>query len=365
MSPAITREPDAPLLEVVDLRVTLRDAHGTAHRPVRGVTLNVNREETVGIVGESGSGKSTLALALTGLSTATATTEAAVEGEVRFRNEDLLSLSQRELHRIRGQEIAYVFQDPVDALEPTVNIGAQIRTVIRVHSGLRKSDADRRALELLKAVGIDNPTKVFDRYPHELSGGMNQRAMIALAVANEPALLIADEPTSAVDVVAQDLVLGILDKLKRDLGMSMVFISHDLDVVRRVADRIAIMYAGGLVEVGDSDDIYRTQFHWYTRGLLQATPSLSTHYASGSRLAVIRGQPPPASAQIDGCPFWPRCPRSERKCETQPPPLAPTEDTTNRLAACWFPPAAENASESIHLKADPWDGAADDSGDGK
>ncbi|MFE7561774.1 dipeptide ABC transporter ATP-binding protein [Kitasatospora sp. NPDC057500] len=320
-----TTATDAPLLRVRDLRVDFTGPRGAAPVPaVRGVDLTLRRGETLGIVGESGSGKSVTALAVLGLLPGTAR----VRGSVRLDGRELLGLPGRELAAVRGRRIAMVFQDPLSALTPVHRIGDQLIEALRVHRpGLGRSAARARAAELLDLVGIPAPDRALDRFPHEFSGGMRQRAVIAMAVANDPDVLLADEPTTALDVTIQAQVLDVLRTARRETGAALVLVSHDLGVIAGMADRVAVMYAGRVVETAGVDELFAAPRHPYTLGLLGAVPRLD-----GPRgpLVPIPGTPAPMAALPDGCPFAARCPLAEDRCRTAEPPLA----GDGHLAAC-------------------------------
>ncbi|MCX4748839.1 ABC transporter ATP-binding protein [Kitasatospora sp. NBC_01287] len=306
----------SPLLAVRDLRV---DFGGARRRPattaVRGVDLTLERGETLGIVGESGSGKSVTALAILGLLPGTAT----VRGSVALEGRELVGLPSGELARIRGRRIAMVFQDPLSAFTPVYRIGDQIAEAVRVHQKTDKAAARRRAAELLDLVGIPDPRRALDSFPHEFSGGMRQRAMIAMAVANNPDILLADEPTTALDVTIQAQVLDVLRTAQRETGAALVLVSHDLGVIAQMADRVAVMYAGRVVETALVDDLFTAPHHPYTLGLIGAVPRLDR---TGGPLVPIPGSPPALNALPAGCPFAARCPLVEDACRTTEPALA-------------------------------------------
>ncbi|MFF7455061.1 dipeptide ABC transporter ATP-binding protein [Kitasatospora sp. NPDC008115] len=316
---------DAPLLRVRDLRVDFTGPRGAAPVPaLRGVDLTLRRGETLGIVGESGSGKSVTALAVLGLLPGTAR----VRGSVRLDGRELLGLPGRELAAVRGRRIAMVFQDPLSALTPVHRIGDQLIEALRVHRpGLGRAAARERAAELLDLVGIPAPDRALDRFPHEFSGGMRQRAVIAMAVANDPDVLLADEPTTALDVTIQAQVLDVLRTARRETGAALVLVSHDLGVIAGMADRVAVMYAGRVVETAGVDELFAAPRHPYTLGLLGAVPRLDGRRGP---LVPIPGTPAPMAALPHGCPFAARCPLAEDRCRTAEPPLA----GDGHLAAC-------------------------------
>ncbi|WP_327067083.1 ABC transporter ATP-binding protein [Kitasatospora sp. NBC_01302] len=314
-----------PLLAVRDLRVDFAGARGkAATTAVRGVDLTLGRGETLGIVGESGSGKSVTALAILGLLPGTAT----VRGSVELDGHELIGLPGRELSRIRGRRIAMVFQDPLSAFTPVYRIGDQIAEAVQVHQRLDKAAARRRAAELLDLVGIPDPQRALDGFPHEFSGGMRQRAMIAMAVANEPDILLADEPTTALDVTIQAQVLDVLRTAQRETGASLVLVSHDLGVIAQMADRVAVMYAGRVVENTSVDELFGAPQHPYTLGLIGAVPRLDRR---GGPLVPIPGNPPALTDLPPGCPFAARCPLVEDRCREAEPALTGPVD---HRAAC-------------------------------
>ncbi|GAA1243736.1 ABC transporter ATP-binding protein [Kitasatospora nipponensis] len=305
----------APLLAVRDLRVDFAGGRGRpALAAVRGVDLTLYQGETLGIVGESGSGKSVTALAVLGLLPGTAE----VSGSVALDGRELIGLPGRELTRIRGNRIAMVFQDPLSAFTPVYRIGDQIAEAVRVHQRVDRAVARRRAAELLDLVGIPDSGRALDSFPHEFSGGMRQRAMIAMAVANEPDILLADEPTTALDVTIQAQVLDVLRTAQRETGAALVLVSHDLGVIAQMADRVAVMYAGRVVETAGVRELFAAPQHPYTLGLIGAVPRLD---GRGGPLVPIPGQPPAPDAPVPGCRFAPRCPLVEDRCRTAEPPL--------------------------------------------
>jgi len=323
-----------PLLEVRDLSV----AFGDAVR-VRDLSFRVHAAETVAVVGESGSGKSLTGLALMRLLPRAARIAG---GEMRLAGQDLASLDEAGMRRMRGKEIAMIFQEPMTSLNPVLTIGAQIAEVVMLHEGLSRMAARRRAVELLDRVRVPDPARRVDDYPHRLSGGMRQRVMIAMAVACGPKLLIADEPTTALDVTIQAQVLDLLDGLRRDLAMGLILITHDLGVVGQWADRVVVMYAGSKVEEAPPAPIFADPRHPYTAGLLAASPRVGggRNYRAGP-LSEIPGS---ISSAVDepGCPFAPRCPAVRESCRLSRPPLIPLPG--DRLAACPVVNGAEAAA---------------------
>jgi peptide/nickel transport system ATP-binding protein len=317
------------LLRVEDLRVSFSTEDGTV-RAVDGVSFELERGRTLGIVGESGSGKTVAALSVLGLTRAEGAT---VSGRICFEGRgDLLALGNRELRAVRGDEIAMVFQDPLSTLHPLYRVGAQIVEAIRAHRDTSKAPARARAVELLDLVGITDPAKRVDSYPHELSGGQRQRAMIAMALSGDPKLLIADEPTTALDVTVQAQILALLARLQRERGMALVLVTHDLGVVAEMADDIAVMYAGRIVESAPAERVFTAPEHPYTWGLLRSIPTLD-----GPReelLEPIPGSPPSPLAPPPGCRFHPRCPYSEPEHARIDPALAPVPGQPDHQVAC-------------------------------
>ncbi|MFH9351395.1 dipeptide ABC transporter ATP-binding protein [Kitasatospora sp. NPDC017646] len=319
----MTTAVETPLLAVRDLRVDFAGPHGPVPA-VRGVDLTLHRGETLGIVGESGSGKSVTALSVLGLLPGTAR----VGGSVRLDGRELVGLPGKELAAIRGRRVAMVFQDPLSAFTPVYRIGDQIAEAVRVHQPVDRATARRRAAELLDLVGIPAPDRALDSFPHEFSGGMRQRAMIAMAIANEPDILLADEPTTALDVTIQAQVLDVLRTAREETGAALVLVSHDLGVIAGAADRVAVMYAGRVVETAAVDELFAAPRHPYTLGLIGALPRLD---GRGGPLVPIPGIPAPMAELPPGCPFAARCPLAEERCSAAEPPL--TGDDGHR-AAC-------------------------------
>ncbi len=317
-----------PLLEVRDLRVRFATEDGIVHA-VDGVSFDVAEGEVLAIVGESGSGKSVTAQTIMGL---TRSPNARIEGSVRYRGQDLLTARDEELQRVRGEEIAMIFQDPMTSLNPVYKVGDQIVEAIRAHRDESDSAARERAIELLAAVGIPDPSRRVDNYPHEYSGGMRQRAMIAMGLALEPRVLIADEPSTALDVTIQAQILRLLEQLNRDRDLAVILITHDLGVVAEIADRVLVMYAGRIVESGSLEQIFYDPQHPYTWGLLGSLARPDRPRAA--RLSQIRGQPPSLLLPPAGCHFRPRCPHAFNRC-TEVPPLEPRagDDHADR---CWL-----------------------------
>ncbi len=315
------------LLEVRDLRTWFHTEEGVA-RAVDGVSFEVDRGQVLGVVGESGSGKSVTALSVMRLVQEPGRVE---EGSrLTFDGRDLLGLTERQMRDVRGNDIAMIFQEPMTSLNPVYPVGDQISESIRIHRGLSRREARSRAVELLRLVGIPLPDRRVDDYPHQLSGGMRQRVMIAMALANEPDLLIADEPTTALDVTIQAQILELLFEIRDRLGMGIILITHDLGVVAEVCDRVVVMYAGQVVEQGSVDTIFARPSHPYTQGLLAAVPRADKR---GGRLAVIPGVVPPPTRWPGGCRFRPRCPYAWDLCHQQPGLLAAGP---RQLSRCWL-----------------------------
>jgi oligopeptide/dipeptide ABC transporter ATP-binding protein len=315
------------LLEVEGLRVRLPTASGPA-AVVDGIDYSVEPGEVFGIAGESGSGKTMSVLALMGL----LPPNAATDGRASFEGRDLLRLPRRELRRICGRELAMVFQDPMTSLHPMLSIGTQLTEHVRRHLGLGKREAAERALELLREVRIPSPDAALHAFPHQFSGGMRQRIAIAVALACRPRLLVADEPTTALDVTVQAGIIRLLDRLRREQGLAIVLITHDLGVLSAIADRVAVFYAGRVVELGRREDVLARPRHPYTRGLLDALPHPERPAAP---LVAIPGQPPAAGATPPGCAFHPRCPYAEEVSREVVPEL---RDVGGRLLACHVDP---------------------------
>jgi peptide/nickel transport system ATP-binding protein len=323
-------EPTAePLLTVRDLRVEFALKGGRPSTAVDGVSFDVRAGEHVGLVGESGSGKSVTSLAIMGLLPKRGVR---VSGDVRYGGRELLSLSQASMSELRGQDIAMVFQDPMTSLNPVVTIGVQVTEVITRHQDVSKREARDRAGDLLRKVGIPDPVRRLKEYPHQLSGGMRQRVLIAIALACEPRLLIADEPTTALDVTIQAQVLEVLKELVADTGAALLMITHDLGVVAGLCDRVNVMYAGRIVESTTRDELFREPRHPYTGGLLRSIPRLDA--PRGEPLLAIPGSPTNTLPWSQGCAFTPRCPNASDRCRTDPPELV---DHGIRLLRCHHP----------------------------
>jgi oligopeptide transport system ATP-binding protein len=298
-------------------------------KALNDVTLQVREGEVLGIVGESGSGKSVTAYSLMGL---TAHPGRLIGGNLFFNGHHINTMKERELRKMRGNEVSIIFQDPMTSLNPVYTIGNQIREVILLHTDKTRRQADERAKELLRLVGINEPERRLRQYPHELSGGMRQRVMIAIALACEPKLLIADEPTTALDVTIQAQILELMMDLKKKLGMAIILITHDLGVVAGMCDRIAVMYAGKVVEYGTTDEVFYHPSHEYTKGLLQSIPNLTER--DHSRLVPIEGSPVDMLNPPAGCPFAPRCRSCMKVCLKHMPDY--TELSDLHYSACWL-----------------------------
>ena len=323
-----TATADEHVLEVEHLYVSFFTRRGTVHA-VRDVSFAMRRGETLGLVGESGSGKSVTAQALMGLIELPGRITG---GDVRWKGQSLVTDARKTLARVRGKEIAMVFQDPMTSLNPLFTVGTQIGESLRRHLGLRKKAAHERATELLDLVGISNPRERVDQYPHEMSGGMRQRVLIAMALACEPELLIADEPTTALDVTIQAQILELVAELQQRLGLSVLLITHDLGVVAGLCDRVAVMYSGKIVEVAPAEDLYHTPGHPYSAGLLRSTPRLDVVIP---RLISIEGSPPDLVDPPLGCAFADRCHLAIDQCREAMPGLR--IHSPERRIACWRP----------------------------
>ena len=323
------------LLQVRNLTVEF-PAAGTWHAALRGLSLEIAPGETLGLVGESGSGKSVAALSLLRL----LPPQARLRGQASFDGQDLFACSEEEIRQVRGARIAMIFQEPMTALNPVMRVGHQVAEAVLAHGKhsafSSQHSAQKEAMELavaaLRDVGIPEPGRRVRDYPFQLSGGMRQRVMIAMAVVNRPQLLIADEPTTALDGTVQAQILDLLKELRQKFGLAMLFISHDLGVISQVADRVAVLYAGCLVESAPAREIFSRPLHPYTRGLLDSVPTLRTD--RGRPLASIEGTVPPITAQPPGCPFEPRCPLRVPECATALPPLMEAEAAPGHLVRC-------------------------------
>jgi oligopeptide transport system ATP-binding protein len=320
-----------PLLEVEDLEVEFRTPRGVVNA-VNKVSFSVDRGETLAILGESGSGKSVTAQAIMGL--IDSPPGYITGGQLRFHGEDLLQLPEKERRAVRGQRIAMIFQDALTALNPVFPVGWQIGEMLRVHRGASRKEAREHAVDLMERVGIPSARERVGDYPHEFSGGMRQRVMIAMALSLDPEILIADEPTTALDVTVQSQVMELLADLQQETGMGLILITHDLGVATEVADRAAVMYAGRIVETGSVDDVFVDPAHPYTLGLMRSVPSLEGRTGN---LEPIQGAPPSLTNIPPGCPFHPRCPFETPECRTDEPPLRPVGNVappSPQQAAC-------------------------------
>jgi oligopeptide transport system ATP-binding protein len=305
-----------PLLNVTDLRTYFHTRSGI-YRAVDGVSFSVERGETLGIVGESGSGKSVTCYSMMGL---VPQPPGRIEsGTAMFDGVDLLHCSPAQARSIRGKRVAMIFQDPMTSLNPYLRVSDQLIEPLLIHEKISKREARQRGLEALEAVGINDAAKRIDYYPHEFSGGMRQRVMIAMALITKPELLIADEPTTALDVTVQAQILELIKKMQRELGMAVIFITHDLGVVSGLCDRVQVMYAGRIVETADTRSLFYEPKHPYTRALQRSIPSMQT---KGAELYTIPGMPPDVSKPLPGCPFAPRCEFAVERCVQNVPPLA-------------------------------------------
>jgi peptide/nickel transport system ATP-binding protein len=340
---------EAPrLLAVEDLSVSFLTPDGVLEA-VRGVSFGVDRGKTLGIVGESGSGKSVATQTIVGL-----TRGAHVSGRALFDGQNLLTMPPRELRRVRGAQISMIFQDPLSSLHPYYRVGWQIAEMIRAHEAVSGDVARRRSIELLGLVGIPHPEQRVDDYPHQFSGGMLQRAMIAMAVALNPRLLVADEPTTALDVTVQAQIIGLLERLQAEFGTAIIMITHDLGVLAGMADEVMVMYAGKAMERAPRRTLYHAPHHPYTEGLLGSLPQAG---AVGERLVPIPGQPPSLIQPPAGCPFHPRCRYVMDRCSREPPPLLPIGTTEGDRAgphesACWLPAALTGTGPEVDAARD-------------
>jgi len=317
---------DSLLLDVRDLHVSFQTPDGILDA-VRGISFSVDRGKVLGIVGESGSGKSVATQTMVGL-----TQGARVSGQARFEGRDLLTMTHRELRAVRGRGIAMIFQNPLSSLHPLYTVGWQIIEMIRAHDAVTTRQARARAIELLGLVGISRPDRRVDEYPHQFSGGMLQRAMIAMALSLNPSLIIADEPTTALDVTVQAQIIRLLRRVQREFGTAIIMITHDLGVVAEVADDVMVMYAGRAMEVAPREELFRAPSHPYTRGLFGSSPRADMDEA---RLTPIPGQPPSLINLPPGCAFQPRCAEAIARCGTTAPSLEALRAAESHRSACW------------------------------
>ena len=316
-----------PLLDVRSLTVSFQTVDGLVEA-VRGVSFAVDRGKTLGIVGESGSGKSVATQTMAGL-----TRGARISGEAIFEGRDLLMMSPAQLRGVRGPGIAMIFQNPLSSLHPFYRVGWQIEEMIRAHEPVSRTKARGRAIELLGLVGIPRPDRRVDDYPHQFSGGMLQRAMIAMALALNPRLVVADEPTTALDVTVQAQIIRLMRRIQSEFGMAIIMITHDLRVIAEIADDVMVMYAGKVMEFAPRRELFRRPSHPYTEGLLGSLPRVDS---SDSRLTPIPGQPPSLISPPCGCPFHPRCARAIDRCSTELPSLIAVPESDRHQAACWL-----------------------------
>lgn len=326
-----------PLLRVEGLRVIFHTGKDQIVRAVNGVSFTLGDSETLGIVGESGSGKSVTVLSLMRL--IPSPPGQIVDGKVWFEGQNLLELNRNEIRKVRGKKMAMIFQDPMTSLNPVLTIGRHLVEPLKLHLRVSQEEAHQRAIELLDRVGIPDAANRLDNYPHQFSGGMRQRVMIALGLAANPKLLIADEPTTALDVTVQAQIIDLVKQLRDETGMSIIWITHDLGIVAGLVDRIIVMYAGHILETAPVEELYDNPYHPYTVGLLDAIPRLDT--AGHKRLMPIPGRPPNLAEMPEGCPFAPRCPGRNEQCLTEPPALK--EVAPSHYSACWENGSAEPA----------------------
>jgi oligopeptide transport system ATP-binding protein len=320
------------MMEVKNLVTRFHTQEGTVYA-VNDVSYVLHEGETLGVVGESGSGKSVHVLSIMGL---IPSPPGKIEnGEVRFRGRDLLKLTAEEMRAVRGAEIAMIFQDPMTSLNPVLTIGTQITEALKLHLGMSDKEANDRAAQLLTMVGIPDASKRLKNYPHQFSGGMRQRVMIAMALSCNPKLLIADEPTTALDVTIQAQIIDLVKRLRDEIGMAMIWITHDLGIVAGLADTLQVMYGGRIVERGPTRDVFKSTRHPYTLGLLGSLPRMDKR-AGGEKLTQIEGSPPDMRRPPKGCPFAPRCRYKIDRCEEEMPPLEPAaESVDGHFKACW------------------------------
>lgn len=331
------------LLNVKDLAVGFRTYRGNIHA-VRGVSFSVNEGEIIGIVGESGCGKSVTSHAIMGL--LPEENSFIEKGSIDFAGKNLVNISEAEWRKIRGKDIAMIFQDPMTSLNPVLTIGQQLMESIRLHNDMGENEIKAEAVKLLEQVGISDAGDRLKRYPHEFSGGMRQRVMIAMALAGKPKLLLADEPTTALDVTIQAQIMELLQELRHKLNMSIILISHDLGVIAGVCDRVNVMYAGEIVESGDVQEIFKNPQHPYTKGLLKALPSLNTNRKE--KLAVIDGQPPDLLYEIEGCAFLPRCEYGMKVCQSHRPEIERINGNNNHCVSCWLIEKKKQEGGKVH-----------------
>lgn len=315
------------LLQVENLETKFRTADGKLPA-VRNISFSVDKEETLCIVGESGSGKSITSLSIMGLLPPNGEIS---RGSIFLDDNNLTEKTEEEMEQLRGNTLSMIFQEPMTALNPVLTIGYQLREPLTIHKKMSKKEANKKSIELLDKVGIPNPKEKLAQYPHELSGGMRQRVMISIALACEPSLLVADEPTTALDVTIQAQILDLMNELKAQIGMGVVFVTHDMGVVAEIADRVMVMYAGEVVEIADVESIFEDPQHPYTKGLLDSVPDVDDET---QELQVIQGSMPGLDEEISGCRFHPRCPYAMETCKQKEPPLF--EVTSDHSSKCWL-----------------------------
>jgi peptide/nickel transport system ATP-binding protein len=338
-----TATDEAPLLSVDDLQTAFFTDKETI-RAVDGVSFEISAGESVGIVGESGSGKSVTARSIMGLID---NPGRIVGGSIQYKGRDLVDNTEKDWQQIRGGEIAMVFQDPLSSLNPVYTVGNQIKESLRLHRGLRGREATEEAIQLLEDVGIPDAPRRLDEYPHQFSGGMRQRAVIAVALACDPDLLICDEPTTALDVTIQAQILDLLHELKDEKGIGIMFITHDMGVIAEVTDRVNVMYAGEIVETAPVDELFANPKHPYTQGLLESIPSRNER---GEPLTTIEGEVPTPNEAATYCRFAPRCPKAFDDCEqVHPVPVAVDDETDDHEAACLLYPEDVGQNEAVEI----------------
>lgn len=332
-----------PLLEIDNLKVHFDTEHGTV-TAVDGVSYKVNQGEIVGIVGESGCGKSVMCQSI--LRLLDHTDSVSYSGKIMYEGKNILEFSDAELRDLRGNEISFIFQDPLTSLNPVYTIGNQIQEVLILHKNMSRKDASQRAVELLKLTGIHAAQQCMHQYPHELSGGMQQRVMIAMALACEPKILIADEPTTALDVTIQAQILDLILELKKRIGMAVLFITHDLGVVSEICDSVKVMYLGQIVEETTTELLFKKPLHPYTKGLIKSIPDMEGEIPE--TLHVIEGSVPSLHNVPKGCRFSTRCPYADSKCREEEPPLF--EEDENHKVKCWYYKSLyKDGGEGIHI----------------
>ncbi|WP_200410840.1 ABC transporter ATP-binding protein [Virgibacillus salexigens] len=327
-----------PLLQVTDLETTFHTPNKDL-TAVRNVSFSVDHGETLCIVGESGCGKSLTSLSIMGLLPAKGRI---TNGTILLGEEELTKQSEVQMEKIRGNKVSMIFQEPMTALNPVLTIGFQLRESLMIHRQMNKKAATVKSIELLNKVGIPSPRERLKQYPHELSGGMRQRVMIAIALACEPDLLIADEPTTALDVTIQAQILDLIDELQQEIGMGVIFVTHDMGVVAEIADRVMVMYGGEVVETADVDAIFEAPQHPYTKGLLHSVPDVDNPM---QELKIIEGSMPGPDDKITGCRFHPRCPFAMEKCKQKEPPLFNLSPM--HTSKCWLQEVTESESNTV------------------